>query len=158
MSSMVGLWASHQEDAKLHWSSMRSVCVRFVCFFLRESGEGIALPVFKIHELLFWPNMAAPVSMQTHNTVPLSWIWSFHVWTLRKIQSLCVTMQYLLFGWSKDDLCYSRNLDRSAGWVYWRARMVSWWWSILRVTKGWFSLCLLSRICCCVWNPVFCLV
>lgn len=53
----------------------------------------------------------------------LSWICSFHLCTLRKIESLSVTMQCFLFGWSKDDLCYSKNHDRSAGWVCWRDRV-----------------------------------
>lgn len=127
MSSMVGLWASHQEDAKLQTIEQheKCMCVLFVCFFLKQQWRRH----FPSSQQATWTAVLAQYSCSCFHSKLimqnlLSWIWSFHLCTRKKIQSLSVTVQCFLFGCSKDDLqCYSKNFDRSAGWIFWRGRV-----------------------------------
>ena len=58
----------------------------------------------------------------------LSWIWPFHLCTLRKTWIPVCNSSMFLFGWSEDHLCYSKNLAGSADWVYRRTQWIIAWY------------------------------
>lgn len=89
---MVGLWASHQKDAKLQTGEQheKCVCPIFVCFFLKESGEGVALPACKQHETVV---LALYNCSCFHNKLIYSAFFLEFDHFIYEIQFLSVTMQ-----------------------------------------------------------------